>query len=190
MLTRETRDVREDIITQAVRLKKDPGPPCGDCPMESGSWDKTCQKCLMAIAWRQNQVLRDWYGHTVLRALQAGLVSIKHVLKEHEPLGGCDCLMQEELTDIRIQAAELDVPEWAEKIAKWRARLDQGEEWTTWGWYLTDMRYTHNLGSPRFQGYLTPGISPEREEQLVLLGDMIYDYIEDIFEQPGEDEEE
>ena len=150
----------------------------------------SCPQCRGAIAWRQATALQDWYGHTALRALRAGLVSIKHVLKQHAPEGGCQCLMDGELTEIRIRAAELDVPEWAERIVHWRRQLDRGEEWTTWGWYLTDLRHTHNIASPGFQGYLKPGITPEREEQLVLLGDMIHDYIEDIFEQDDGDEGE
>ena len=126
-VTTATQTITEDIITQAIRLREDPGPPCGECPMGH----HPCPQCRDAIAWRQTTALRDWYGHTALRSLQAGVVSIKHVLKQHATEGGCQCLMEGELTEIRIRAAELDVPEWAEKIAHWRRRLERGEEWTT-----------------------------------------------------------
>ena len=47
------------------------------------------------------------------------------------------------------------------------------------------MRYTHNLASPQFQGYITDDIQSGLYDSYIELGDEIYDWIEDHFE--GED---
>ena len=86
--------------------------------------------------------------------------------------------------DIAQRAIKLlNAHDWIAKLNDWENKVEEGLHWTPANWYLTDMRYTHNLGSPKFQGYLTDDTPDELYDEIVELGDEIYDWIEDHFEE-------
>ena len=91
--------------------------------------------------------------------------------------------MDGELKRIVEKAEAMGVAEWGQKIQEWAGRLERGEEGTAQGWFLTDLRYLHNIASPHFQGYITAGTPPDREDALLELCHDIHDYIEDQFEE-------
>ena len=79
------------------------------------------------------------------------------------------------------EADKLKVPQWAEAIRHWVGRLNNGDEWTPSGWYLTDLRHLSNLTSPNSyvpdDAYLT---DPERFDELHEFALYVEYFIEDV----------
>ena len=84
-------------------------------------------------------------------------------------------------TDIRQKAYSLDLGTWIENLDIWEGDLQRGREWTPGKWYLTDMRHTHNIASPKMLGYLDEDLPKTVYDRIVELGDDILEWVEDHF---------
>lgn len=102
-----------------------------------------------------------------------------------------------QLDEIKQKAAELGVKEWADKVEEWHNAVVGGDDIKYPSrWYLTDIRHTHNLASAQWQGYLRKWdhslnqyvpVRGEREDAILELEDMIFDYVEDHFQGEGDE---
>ena len=93
-------------------------------------------------------------------------------------------------TYIRQKAYALDLGTWIENLDIWEGNLQMGKQWNAATWYLTDMRHTHNIASPKMLGYLREDLSQAVHDRIVELGDEISDWVDDHFVEDENDPEE